>query len=176
MKLPAIKKAKKREHRKAKDVRMKAVITTGVLRGHSMIDIYYPRIMGLLKIEPVKGTLDLRLEKPVDMRKFATKQLNHVLMDGSTIVDAYLAPIVLHIKFKENDEEKVEDLRCWAIRQGISIYREDILEVISNVSIKDKYGLKDGDKLEIIMFQLPAKKGMAKIKEKAKYLDRYKRG
>jgi len=164
--------SRKPSERKAKDVKMKATITTGVLRGYSFIEIYYDRIIGLLRMNPVKGTLDLRLEKPIDMRRFSTKQLDHVLMHGYRKVDAYLAPIVLHLK--EDDNEK--DVRCWAIRQGISIYRDDILEVIAEENIKEKYGVKDGDVIEITMFQLPLKKGKELVKYRMEKLNKFRRG
>lgn len=124
---------------------------TGVLRGRSLIDIYYPRIVGTLGFEPFKGTMNVKLEKAVDIAMFSPKSIEHVLMDGGKMVYAYLAPIILSPK------KKPEDYHCWAMKEPTDPVK-DTIEVIAKDNLREKFSLKDDDDVEITFTEPPKRK------------------
>lgn len=82
---------------------MKIHGTAGYEGGSGIIKKYYPRLVGLLGFRPVPGTLNVRLERDLDLRHHATKAIDHVLQDGRRHVDAYLAPV----KIKRAEERRM---------------------------------------------------------------------
>lgn len=125
--------------------------------------------------------MDVKLERNVDIRGFATKTMEHVLQDGKRKIDAYIAPVRIRkltvvynlMQVREKEEEIFQNLKnlenaaeeklsiipeeeieeptyiCWAMQFKNGIYGNDILELISEDSIKEKLGVEDGDKIEI---------------------------
>lgn len=126
-------------------IKVKGKIFSGVLRGTPLIKKYYYRIIGILGFEPYKGTMDVKLERPIKIELFATKSIEHLLIDGSKFIEAYFAPV----KVKFGDHE----IECWAMRQINGIYGDDIVELIGKECFKEKYSLKDGDEVEITFFE-----------------------
>ncbi|HLD49512.1 MAG TPA: DUF120 domain-containing protein [archaeon] len=129
---------------------IKGKVISGAMRGSPLIDIYFHRLIGIIGFEPYKGTLDIRLEKAIDIKKFSTKAIEHVLLDGSRKTDAYLAPIEIVVGG--------ERYGCWAMRQKEYIYSDTRLEIISKENIKEKFSLKDDDDIIIVMNEIPRKK------------------
>lgn len=74
-------------------MRVRGEVFSGVLRGTPLVEKYFPRLIGLLGFRPFLGTVDVRLERNVDISAFAAKTIEHVLRDGRRKVDAYLAPV-----------------------------------------------------------------------------------
>ena len=127
-----------------REVVVEGTVVTGVLRGSALIDLFYDRLQGILRIKPCKGTFDMKLDKPVRIEKFYTETLYHFLPHiGKIKTDLYIAPVTLFIKDGQ--------YQCWEIRQGKSIYRDDILEVISVDNIREKFGLEDGNRLKVML-------------------------
>lgn len=127
-----------------REVHVEGTVVTGVLRGAALIDMFYDRIRSVLKVNPYKGTFDVRLDKPIRIEKFYTEMIYHFLPHiGKIKVDLFIAPIKLTVK-----GEKYE---CWAVRQGKSIYRDDILEIIAVDNIREKFKVEDGEKISIML-------------------------
>ena len=123
---------------------LKGKIASGAMRGSPLVDTFYYRLIGILGVEPFKGTMDIQLENPVDVSLYSTKAIDHILIDGTKKVYAYLAPIVLTIR----KDGRAEDYNCWVIREP-GYPQQDMIEVVARDSLKDKFGLKDGDIVEI---------------------------
>ena len=134
-------------------MRISGVVFSGVLRGQSLIDIYYYRLVGIVGFEPFAGTLDVKLERRIDMKQCATKTVEHILMDGSKVINAYLMPVEIIIR-KAGNEERYS---CLAMQQADGIYENDIIEIIAKDSIKSMFGIEDGNMIEI-EFQEATKK------------------
>lgn len=161
-------------------MKVRGEVFSGVLRGTPLIEKYYPRLISLLGFKPFRGTMDVRLERNVDVRPFASKSMEHVLMDGTKKVDAYIAPVrirklaviytLMQVRDKQEEivgrarkmekaaEEKLslesEEIEeptfiCWAMQFRNGIYGHDIIELISEDSIKEKLSLDDGDRVEV---------------------------
>ncbi len=148
-------------------ITIKGRVVQGVMRGADLVKKYKQRIKNLLGFEPFEGTLDIRLEKQVNMYMYYSKKIEHVLLDGSHQVDAFLAPVVLHIKN--------ENYRCWAIRQTESVYKKDIIEIIASENIKEKFGLENKEEVMVTFFKQreekkPVTNLVKKMNEKQKEL------
>lgn len=124
---------------------IKGQIAHGVLRGEALIERYYHRLRNVLGFAPFKGTLNIQLEKPIDVKDYELKRLDHVLMSGRTWVDVRLAPAILHFT-QDNEKRK---FGCWIIREEKSIHYLDVIEVLSKENIKDSYSFKTGDVVEV---------------------------
>ncbi|MBI2970877.1 MAG: DUF120 domain-containing protein [Candidatus Aenigmarchaeota archaeon] len=118
-------------------MKVRGTVVSGVLRGSIFIEIIHPRLVGMLGFHPYKGTLNVKLERPIDIRLHATKKVEHILTDGTHNIDAYLAPVTLTFKDK--------DISCWAMRQARGVYGNDILEIVYHESLKDTLSMQDGD-------------------------------
>ena len=131
-------------------MKFKGTVIAGAMRGKPLIEIYLYRLKSILGFEPYKGTMDIRLEKPINLEAYSTKEISHVLLNGSKKMEAYLAPVTLEIK-----GEKYE---CWAIRQEESVYSDTRLEIVAKDNIKEKFSLKDGDAVAVELFSQPRKR------------------
>ena len=134
------------------EIKIKGNIFIGVMRGSGIIDYYFHRLVGLVGFEPFKGTLNVKLEHAVDMTLYATKAVEHTLLDGTKKIDALLAPIILSIK-----KEQEEHCDCWAMRGMSGTYPDDIIEVIARDNIMEKFSLK-GDEEVVVTFSDTGKK------------------
>lgn len=130
-------------------LKLKGRVEAGVLRGAPLVDAYFFRLIGILGYEPFKGTLNVKLERVVDVRDYSTKQISHVLMDGTTEVYAYLSPIIFTYKG--------QDYECWEISEPDKT-KSDNIEIIAKDNLHDKFGLKDGDEIEITFFEQKKKR------------------
>ena len=113
----------------------------GVFRGIGIIEYYYPRIVGLIGYHPYKGTLNIKLDFAIDIKKYSAKRIEHILMNGKSMVNAFLARV--EIKFQNNVYE------CWAIRETGEQYPRDVLEIIAQDNLHEKLGLREGMEIEI---------------------------
>lgn len=135
-------------------MRLRGTVVSGAMRGRPLVEKYYFRLKALLGFEPYKGTMDVKLEKPVNLEDFASKTIDHILLDGRRKVEVYIAPAVLHIPGRAVDHE------CWAVRFAVEQHEGDVIEIIDSERLADKFALKDGSAVEITLFeQKKEKKG-----------------
>lgn len=130
-------------------LKLKGMVEAGVARGAPLVDAYFFRLIGILGYEPFKGTLNVKLERIVDIRDYATKDISHVLMDGTTEVYAYLAPIIFAYKGQNYD--------CWVIAPHEHEKSSEI-EVLAKDNLHERFALKDGDEAEITFFEQKKKR------------------
>jgi riboflavin kinase len=131
-------------------MKLKGNVTVGAMQGMELIEKYFLRLINIIGYEPFKGTLDIRLEKTIDIKNYATKSVDHILMDGSKKIYAYLAPVTL--------SAKGQDVECWAIRQPESVYEKDIIEIVHKENLREKLSLQNGDEVEVTLFEQPRPK------------------
>lgn len=128
-------------------VRLRGQIVRGVIRGRELIDRFSNRLEGLLGFRPYPGTLNVRIEWPIDIEDFETKRLEHVLLNGSLWIDARLAPIKFTFKDKTLD--------AWIIVDERGLHENDVLEVVHKERLMDLLGLKLGDEVVIELVRQP---------------------
>ncbi len=125
-------------------LKLKGIIESGVARGAPLVEAYFFRLIGILGYEPFKGTLNVKLERVVDVRGYSTKQISHVLVDGTTEVYAYLVPVIFAYKG--------QDYECWVISEPERT-KSNSIEILAKDNLHERFGLKDGDEAEITFFE-----------------------
>ncbi|MBI2232673.1 MAG: DUF120 domain-containing protein [Candidatus Aenigmarchaeota archaeon] len=130
-------------------MRLKGRVVPGAMRGGMLIEKFYFRIKALLGFEPFKGTLNIKLEKPVEIEDFTTKTVDHILLDGRRMIEVYLAPAVLHV----HAGGKMHDHESWAVRFAAPHQQKDLIEIIDKEKLEEKLNLKEGTELEITLFE-----------------------
>ena len=122
-------------------------IARGVIRGRELIERFADRLEGLLGFRPYPGTLNVRIERPIDIEDFETKRLEHILFDGSLWIDARLAPIKMTFR------DKI--VNAWIIVDERGLHEDDVLEVIHKDRLMEMLGMKLGDEVVIQLERRP---------------------
>lgn len=89
-------------------MRVNGKVVFGLKRGRGIVEKYRARLIGLVGFKPFKGTLGVKLERNIDIKSYSTKIISNKITDGSTIVDAYLAPVRLHSKSEKRILKGIE--------------------------------------------------------------------
>jgi len=118
----------------------------GVGRGKDLVEKYYDRIRSILGFRPFHGTLNVELEKPVEITKFETRRIDHILLDGKPFVEMRMAPARLYYK------DRIVD--CWFIRQELPPYEKQVVELISEDSFKEKLGIREFDEVKVELTEI----------------------
>ncbi len=135
------------------EIRINGHVFTGVMRGSGIVDYHFFRFVGTLGFEPFKGTLNVKLDQPVDISLYSTKAIEHVLLDGTKKINALLAPVILIMK-REGKEEHYD---CWAMRDLSNIYPADIIEIVARDNITEKFSMKDNEEVIVTFFDIGKK-------------------
>jgi len=128
-------------------VRLHGTIVRGVIRGRELIERFADRLEGLLGFRPYPGTLNVKIERPIDIEDFETKRVEHILLNGSLWIDARLAPIKFTFKDKTID--------AWVIEDERGLHENDVLEILHKDRLMDMFGLKQGDEVVIELRKQP---------------------
>ncbi|MFC2143176.1 DUF120 domain-containing protein [Candidatus Aenigmatarchaeota archaeon] len=134
-------------------MKIQGKVTTGAMSGVGVIEKYKSRIKAILGFEPFVGTLDVTIEEEIDIELYATKRIEHILLDGKPHINAYFAPVVLIVHSDEGEKEEP----CWAFCLP-NAYDKKTIELISPNKLRDRYSLKDGDIVELTFFTKKEKK------------------
>lgn len=128
-------------------ISFKGEVVHGVIRGRELVERFSDRLVGMIGWRPYHGTLNVRLEEPLNIRFFETKRLEHVMLDGSVWVDASLAPAKLRFK------DRV--IECWWIREERGLHEDDVVEIIAKDRLMDAGGMNYGDTVEVELYRRP---------------------
>ncbi len=143
-------------------MRVRGEVFSGALRGTPLIEKFYPRLIGLIGFRPFKGTMDVKMERSVDIRPFSTKTIDHILTNGRRVVTGYLAPIrvrklsklysIMEVRTKEKEIlEKVEKMKQTAEEKFSIKSTIDVDEVFYDCwAMQLKKGIYKNDVIEII--------------------------
>ena len=126
-------------------MKVRGRVVSGALSGTPLVEYHFYQLVGTLRFEPYKGTLDIKLNREIDVRKFATRRIERVLMDGSSHVDLVLAEIMLIITRGDSETRH----KCWAMQRTSGVIKRNVIEIIDRHSLRGKYSLNDGDAVEI---------------------------
>jgi len=124
---------------------LKGKVFHGLHRGGPLIERYFYRIKGLLGFEPFKGTLNIQLEKEIDLSEYVTKKLEHFGPNGTHVIEARFIPAKLILKKDEIEQP------CWIFKEENGPYRDDVIEIISDKCLEKEFGIKEGDVVEILI-------------------------
>ena len=149
-------------------------VFSGTLRGEPLIEKYYARLIGLVGFRPFKGTMDVKLERNVDIRSFTSKTMEHTLADGKKKVTAYMTPVKIRKFYKQYKMMKVRDDQKGLLKDydelmetaktKISIDAEPVIEEGYDCwALQFKNGIYNTDIIELIAIE--------SIKDKLKIKD-----
>ncbi|MCX8094854.1 MAG: CTP-dependent riboflavin kinase [Caldisericia bacterium] len=114
-------------------MKIKGVITSGYREGSKYVKIYKDKIKNAIGINPYEGTLNIKVEFDIKTLKFKEK----IKIDGFNGFGAiYIIPC------------KVNNFNAYIVIPEKTKHKKT-LEIISDVSLRDKGNFKDGDKVFI---------------------------
>jgi len=125
-------------------IKIHGIIYEGAMRGKQLIERHGNRLQHMLGYYPFPGTVNVKLDKKINMEDYETTRLQHHLLDGRVWIDARLAKAVLH---KNGISQE-----CWIIREETSVHEEEIVEIISKEELKTKLQLKEDDDVEVELY------------------------
>ncbi|MFA4820499.1 MAG: DUF120 domain-containing protein [Candidatus Aenigmatarchaeota archaeon] len=143
-------------------MKMRGEVFSGVLRGAPLIEKYYPRLVGLVGFKPFKGTMDVKLDRSMDIRPFATKTMDHVLIDGRRKITAYLVPVkikkiyLVYSLIDIHDEERriIENVEALRKNAKAKLSMNDLSEIEEPLyecwAVQFENGLYGKDTVELI--------------------------
>ena len=120
---------------------LKGKVMPGPMRGEGLMEHFYYRIVHTLGFEPYKGTMDVKLEHDIDVEDYSTKTIDHVILDGRIVIDAYLCPVTI----RKGEKSK----KAWIIRKTGEVFSKNIVEIIAKERLKDELDLKNSDDIEL---------------------------
>lgn len=100
-------------------MKIRGKVFSGAMRGGPLIEKYYARLIGILGVRVFVGTLDVQLERKMDIRPYARKTIEHVLPGGTKKnIDAYIAEVKLRkmpvsysgMELRDNEKESIKRL------------------------------------------------------------------
>ena len=151
---------------------LRGVVFSGSLRGAPLIEKYSARLIGIIGFRPYPGTLDIELDKPLELAAYATKRIEHVRPWGAgTQIDAHLAPATIRKKatsykvmeMRDKEKEIVDNLNkissneiaegypCWAVQFTGELLDTHVIEILAKDELRKTLDLKDEDAVEIVI-------------------------
>ncbi|MCD6488818.1 MAG: CTP-dependent riboflavin kinase [Desulfurococcales archaeon] len=126
-----------------KIVKLVGRVVPGIGEGRYYVNLYRDNIRQILKIDPYPGTLNI--DVGVDVSK--------ILADLSAIL---IPPPSKEFAMVLAYPARVNNVYGYILKPCISIHGWNILEFITEINMREKYGLKDGD--HVIVYIWGAKK------------------
>jgi riboflavin kinase len=124
-------------------ISLKGRVFSGVGEGRIYVSLYRDVIRRVLGIEPYPGTLNIALDNAyigVAARLFKSKP--------HFIIEAPAPSLAKGFVWKAY----IDSVDCFIVRPSITVYSFDVVEVISDVMLRDCLGLVDGS---IVIVKVP---------------------
>jgi riboflavin kinase len=124
---------------------VKGIVFSGLGEGEFYVNLYAKSFRRALGFIPFPGTLNIRVVKE-DVKKLNNrlKKVDPLIILPPPIKDLRLGKVYL---FKA----LLFDIDVYIVRPEYTVYKGDVLEIISQEHLRRKYGLKDGDLVDIIV-------------------------
>jgi len=126
---------------------VRGVVFSGVGEGEFYVSIYGKNIRRVLGIIPYPGTLNVRIV-PEDMHRFreCLSRVKPVVIPPppEEIVGKKLANVKAY-------PATINGYRAWIVRPDITVYKDDVAEIIADEYLRGLLSLEDGDVVEIVV-------------------------
>lgn len=127
-------------------MRLRGEVTKGLGIGRQFVGkhIYYIILTEILGEEPYLGTLNVRVEVPVEeIERLCTPQHVKTVISNGNILGGF--------RYWLGNVAKNDDIRADAliIKPDLSKHGSNIIEIISSKYLREYLGLKDGDYIDI---------------------------
>lgn len=119
-------------------MKLDGIVTSGFKEGSKYVKIYKEKIKEVLKITPFEGTLNIKI--PIEVKKLKIK--DGIKIDG---FGEYGSIILFRCK--------INNIPAYIVIPEKSKHR-DVIEVISDLPLRDILNLKDGDKIYLEFWKL----------------------
>ena len=114
-------------------------VFSGRGEGAFYVSIYARNFRRTLGFTPYPGTLNIRLERgEVERYNECLGYIPKIVVDPPRIEGVRLARVVVYRVY-------LNGVPVWAVRPEITVYRDDVVEVINERNLRELLGLKDGD-------------------------------
>ncbi len=117
-------------------------VFSGRGEGSFYVSIYARSFRRKLGFTPYPGTLNVRLVEGIDEYNDCVRMLPKTVIEPPQIEGARLARVVVYRVY-------VNGYPAFAVRPEITVYRNDVVEVIAPEYLREKLRLKDGDTVYI---------------------------
>ncbi len=119
-----------------------AEVFSGLGEGEFYVSIYAKGFRVKLGFTPYPGTLNTRLLRDVDLFNKCLGKSPKTVIEPPRIEGARLAPVEAYPAF-------MNGYPVWIVRPQITVYKRDVAELVADARLRDLFGLKDGDRVEI---------------------------
>ncbi|MEM2349301.1 MAG: DUF120 domain-containing protein [Acidilobaceae archaeon] len=125
------------------------IVFSGIGEGGFYVSIYTKKFREKLNIEPYPGTLNIRLrDDQVELFNECLSNLNLIYIEPPAIPNAKLAAVYAYpIELYLNPH-----ITAFIIKPAITIYKNDVIEILSPTYLRKALNLSDGS---ILKFKLP---------------------
>jgi len=126
------------------DKPFEAEVFSGVGEGEFYVSIYAKEIRRRLGITPYPGTLNTRIICDVEAFNRCLGKMEPVILEPPRIPGAKLAPVKAYPAW-------LEGYPVWIVRPDITIYKEDVAEIIADKHLRSLLNLEDGSRVRIVL-------------------------
>ncbi|MCE4614793.1 MAG: CTP-dependent riboflavin kinase [Desulfurococcales archaeon] len=124
---------------------VKGIIFSGLGEGEFYVNLYARSFRRALGVIPFPGTLNIRvIDEDVERLNNHLKKVDPVVILPPSISGLRLGKVYL---FKAS----LFDIEVYIVRPEYTVYKGDVIEIISQEHLRRKYGLKDGDVVDIVI-------------------------
>jgi len=130
------------------EIKLEGKVFTGLGEGAYYISQpkYREQFIEKLGFNPYPGTLNVKIKEEYLKKVFLIKSYPGIIIEGFINNKRTFGPVKC---YKAVLEDKIEGAVISAMR---SHYKDDVLEIISSVNLREALKLKDGDKISFTVF------------------------
>jgi riboflavin kinase len=116
-------------------------VFSGIGEGGFYVSLYSRSFKASLGITPYPGTLNVMVEgSHVKRLKRCLDRVGGLLVEPPRIPRAKLAPVLAY-------PARVGDIEAFIVKPQITVYKDDVVEFISEVYLRGALRLRDGDRV-----------------------------
>ncbi len=130
-------------HTDKKEITVKGRVFSGLGEGEFYVNLYARNFRRILGFTPYPGTLNVRVvPEHVETLNKRLKEANPIIVPPPPIQGLRLGKVYLFKAF-------LFDITVYIVRPEYTVYKGDVAELISHEHLRNKYGINDGDIVEI---------------------------
>jgi len=124
-------------------VKVRGIIFSGLGEGEFYVNLYAKNFRKALGFTPFPGTLNIRIiEKDVEKLNSRLRKVDPIIILPPSIPGFKLGKVYLF-------RASLFDIDIYIVRPEYTVYKGDVIELISQEHLRKKYALKDGDIVDI---------------------------
>jgi riboflavin kinase len=124
-------------------VTVKGRVFTGLGEGEFYVNLYAKNFRRILGFIPYPGTLNVRVvPEHVEVLNERLKEVDPIVVPPPQVRELKLGKVYLFKAF-------LYDITVYIVRPEYTVYKGDVVELISHEHLRKKYGINDGDIVEI---------------------------